>query len=91
MGPKLLVTQTKELFLQLLEEQINLRHPLIQLAKLIDWDAIDRIASESFQSRRGRPAVRPRLSGRGDYRGADLEVGPAAWCHARLKGNDQAP
>ena len=33
----------------------------MQLAALIDWEAIDRIASASFSSRRGRPAASPRL------------------------------
>lgn len=61
MGPKPHVPQTSELFLQPLEEQLNLRHPLIQLAGLIDWEAIDHLASASFASKRGRPAVRPRL------------------------------
>ena len=37
MGPKPVVAANKELFLQTLEEQINLRHPLVQLAGLIDW------------------------------------------------------
>ncbi|KAF3995941.1 hypothetical protein HNR39_004544 [Glaciimonas immobilis] len=40
---------------------LNPRHPLIQLAALIVWYAIDRVASEPFQFRRGRPALRPRL------------------------------
>lgn len=61
MGPKPVVAANKELFLQTLEEQINLRHPLVQLAGLIDWNAIDRLAGASFESRRGRPAVAPRL------------------------------
>jgi IS5 family transposase len=61
MRPNLVVPQTKELFLQPLAEQINLRHPLVQLAELIDWNAIEELASASFVSRRGRPAASPRL------------------------------
>ena len=61
MRPNPVVPPTKELFLQPLAEQINTRHPLVQLAALIDWEAIDRIASASFSSRRGRPAASPRL------------------------------
>ena len=33
----------------------------MQLAVLIDWNAIDQLASPSFVSRRGRPAAPPRL------------------------------
>ena len=61
MHPNPAIPQTKELFLQPLSEQINLRHPLIQLAALIDWNAIDQLASASFVSRRGRPSASPRL------------------------------
>ena len=61
MRPKPVVAQTKELFLQPLTEQINLQHPLVQLAALIDWAVIDRLASSSFASQRGRPAASPRL------------------------------
>ena len=61
MRPNPAVPQTKELFLQPLAEQINLCHPLVQLADLIDWNVIDELASSSFVSRRGRPAESPRL------------------------------
>lgn len=61
MGPKPEFPQSGQLFGYPLMEHLNQRHPLIQLAALIDWDAIDRVASEPFQSKRGRPAVRPRL------------------------------
>ena len=44
------VPQTNELFLQPLAKQINLRHPLVQLATLIDWNAIDQLASAAFAS-----------------------------------------
>ena len=61
MGPKPEIPQSGELFGYPLMAHLNQRHPLIQLAALIDWKAIDRVASEAFQSKRGRPAVRPRL------------------------------
>ncbi len=61
MRPNPVVPQTKELFLQPLAGQINLRHPLVQLAALIDWNTIDQLASASFVSRHGRPAAWPRL------------------------------
>jgi len=60
-GPKSEIPQSGQLFGYPLMEHLNQRHPLIQLAALIDWNAIDRVASEPFQSKRGRPAVRPRL------------------------------
>ena len=61
MGPKPEMLQSGQLFGYPLMEHLNQRHPLIQLAGLIDWDAIDRVGSESFQSKRGGPGVRPRL------------------------------
>ncbi len=61
MGPKPEIPQSGQLFGYPLMAHLNQHHPLIQLAALIDWDAIDRVASEPFQSKRGRPAVRPRL------------------------------
>jgi IS5 family transposase len=42
-------------------EHLNQRHPLIQLAALIDWEAIDRVALEAMQPMHRRPPVRPRL------------------------------
>src|SRR5437867_37696 len=42
-------------------EHLNQRHPLLKLAMLIDWNAIDQAASDAFRSKRGRPATRPRL------------------------------
>lgn len=37
MGPKTPVPEG-DLFRQPLREQIDLKHPLVQLAELIDWD-----------------------------------------------------
>ena len=61
MGPKESFPQTADLFRQPLLEQINPLHPLVKLSNLIDWAAIEQMASASFTSTRGRPAVSPRL------------------------------
>ena len=61
MGPKPLMPQSGELFRQTLREQINLKHPLVQLAELIDWDGITAVCAGHFRSGRGRPATSPRL------------------------------
>nr|CCA80955.1 hypothetical protein BDB_110393 [blood disease bacterium R229] len=54
MGPKAPETE-RDLFRQPLREQINLKHPLVRLADLIDWDRLSTAMSESFVSKRGRP------------------------------------
>ena len=61
MGPKPLQPQTAELFRPRLDEQINMKHPLVKLAALIDWAEIERTFAVSFTSSRGRPALPPRL------------------------------
>lgn len=61
MGPQPSQPQTAELFRPRLDELLNMRHPLIGLAALIDWGEIERNFSTSFTSGRGRPALRPRL------------------------------
>ncbi|WP_175233554.1 IS5 family transposase, partial [Paraburkholderia humisilvae] len=60
MGPR---TPVKEgdFFRQPLREQINLKHPLVGLADLINWNRLGVAMSESFVSRKGRPATSPRL------------------------------
>jgi IS5 family transposase len=60
MGPKTPVTE-KDFFRQPLREQINLKHPLVRLAGLIDWERLGTSMSASFMSSRGRPASSPRL------------------------------
>ncbi len=60
MGPKARVTE-RDFFRQPLLEQINLKHPLVRLAGLIDWEHLGAAMSESFVSRAGRPATSPRL------------------------------
>ena len=60
MGPKTPVPEG-DFFRHPLREQINMKHPLVRLAELIDWDRLSTSMSESFVSRRGRPASSPRL------------------------------
>ena len=60
MGPKTPVPEG-DFFRQPLREQINLKHPLVRLADLIDWERLNAAMSASFVSQRGRPATSPRL------------------------------
>ncbi len=50
-----------DMFRPRLDEQINMKHPLVRLAVLIDWDEIHRSFAGHFNSGRGRPALSPRL------------------------------
>ena len=61
MSPKPSQPQTVELFRARLDEQISMRHPLVRLAGLIDWNEIERTFAVSFTSGRGRPALPARL------------------------------
>ena len=61
MGPKPIIPGSGELFRQTLREQINLKHPLVKLADLIEWERIDAVCASRFKSGRGRPATSPRL------------------------------
>lgn len=61
MRPKVKVREEQELFRQPLREQIDVKHPLVRLADLIDWERLDGVMSESFKSARGRPATSTRL------------------------------
>ncbi len=60
MGPKA-SERTGDLFRQPLDEQINMKHPLVRLAGLINGDWLSALMSKSFTSSRGRPATSPRL------------------------------
>ena len=60
MGPKTPVTE-RDFFRQPLREQINLKHPLVRLAALINWERLGMRMSESFVSSKGRPASSPRV------------------------------
>lgn len=61
MGPKPAAPETDELLISRLDELINLKHPLVRLAGLIDWPEIERTFGASLTSGRGRPALPPRL------------------------------
>ena len=61
MGPKPSQPESGELFRPRLDEQINMKHPLVKLAALIDWPEIERTFAVSFTSARGRPALPPQL------------------------------
>ncbi|CBW73575.1 Transposase [Mycetohabitans rhizoxinica HKI 454] len=50
MGPKTPVPEG-DLFRQPLREQINLKHPLVRLADLIDWDRLSTAMSASCATR----------------------------------------
>ncbi len=60
MGPKTRV-QEGDFVRQPLREQINVKHPLVRLADLIDWGRLGAAMSTSFVSTRGRSATSPRL------------------------------
>ena len=61
MGPKPSLPRNGELFSYPLREHLNLKHPLIRLCDLIDWDRIDTLGIAQFKSHTGRPATSPRL------------------------------
>ena len=61
MGPKGKHPSTGDLFQQPLAELINLKHPLVKLAELIDWSVFEIRWADLFPSRTGRPASSPRL------------------------------
>ena len=61
MGPKPIIPGSSALFRQTLREQINLKHPLVKLADLIEWEPIDAVCASRFKPGRGCPATSPRL------------------------------
>ena len=61
MGPKDKHPSTGDLFQQPLAELINLKHPLVKLAELIDWSVFETRWAEFFPSKTGRPASSPRF------------------------------
>jgi IS5 family transposase len=40
---------------------INLKHPLVKLADVMDWELIESAFGAHFASTTGRPALSPRL------------------------------
>lgn len=61
MGPKPAGSQSADMFRQRLDELVNLKHPLAQLATHIDWGVFEREWAGHFPSSRGRPATSTRL------------------------------
>ena len=61
MKPHAASAQTSESFRPRLDEQINMKHPLVRLAGVMNWQEIGRSFSAHFTSGRGRPALFPRL------------------------------
>lgn len=61
MGPKPRTPKSDDLFRQRLDELVNPRHSLVQLARHIDWSVFEREWIGFFPSHRGRPATAPRL------------------------------
>lgn len=61
MGPKQPESETRDLFKHPLIEMINLKHPLVKLADVMDWQLIERAFRAHFTSPTGRPALSPRL------------------------------
>src|SRR3989339_1187432 len=61
MGPKSKHPESGNLFQQELVDQINMEHPLVKLAELIEWQEFEHAWSGLFPSKRGRPATSTRL------------------------------
>lgn len=78
MGPKPSQPQSGELFRPRLDEQLNMKHPLVRLAALIDWAEIERTFAVSFTSGRGRPALAPRLVAGLLYLQTELPIDPSS-------------
>lgn len=61
MPPKIFVPKSADFRRPRLDEQLNMQHPLVRLASLMNWSEIERSFSVHFISTRGRPALPPRL------------------------------
>ena len=61
MKPKTPPPEQDDLFRARLVEMIEMRHELVKLAELIDWEIFDREWGGFFPSHTGRPATPPRL------------------------------
>ena len=59
-----------DLFRPLLEEIVNLRHPLVRLAGEIDWDFLARRFSSVCRLGPGQPPLPTRLAPRDELRAA---------------------
>jgi IS5 family transposase len=54
-------TEQDDLLRPRLVDMIDMRHELVKLAELIDWEWFEREWAEFFPSKEGRPATHPRL------------------------------
>ena len=61
MRPKTKQPESGKLFEHELDGVINMDHPLVKLAELIDWSEFEQSWSELFPSKRGRPATPTQL------------------------------
>ena len=61
MKPRKLSAEQDDLLRARLVEMIDMRHELVKLAALIDWDIFEREWAGFFPSHTGRPANPPRL------------------------------
>jgi IS5 family transposase len=61
MKPRKPLAEQDDLLRARLVEMIDMRHELVKLAALIDWDIFGRKWSGFFPSHTGRPATPPRL------------------------------
>ena len=61
MKPKMQPREQDDLFRARLVEMIDMRHELVKLTELIDWETFDREWVGFFPSHTGRPATPPRL------------------------------
>ena len=78
MGPHSPQAPAPDMFRSRLDEQINMQHPLVRLAGLIDWDEIHRSFAVHFSSGRGRTALSPRLVARLLYLQDDFDASDEA-------------
>ena len=61
MRPKSSAADQDDLLQSRLVEMIGMRHELVKLAALIDWEVFQRELAGFFASHTGRPATPPRL------------------------------
>ena len=54
-------TPQKDLFRMELRNMIDLKHELVRLAEIIDWDAIDGRFGALYEDRKGRPGIPTRM------------------------------
>lgn len=63
-GTQAFSPRNEALFIDRLDELLNLKRPLVRLAGLIDWAEFEPTFSVSFTSGPGRPTLPPRLAAR---------------------------